>query len=340
MKKLRIAQIGIGHNHGAAKMLACRKFPEIYDVVGFAESDEAWVKRRGNDDAYKGLIRYSEQEILSMSDLDAILVETDVWNLDKTAKKCLERGFHVHMDKPAGEDLGEYANILSVAKEKGLVVQLGYMYRQNPAVKKALEIINNGALGDIISIDAVMNTDHPAEYRKWLENFKGGTMYIFGCHLIDVIFSVMGKPKKVTPYLKKTGFDGNSSFDNDLAVLEYPFGFSTVKTSSVEVNGYGRRQIVINGTKGTIEIKPIERPTRMYLSLREKCQSAYLDCREEIIVRDLCGEERYDEMMFDFAAFVRGEKENPYTYEYELELQKLILSACNITYDPNEEIKI
>ena len=32
--------------------------------------------------------------------------------------------------------------------------------------------------------------------------------------------------------------------------------------------------------------------------------------------------------------------ENPYTYEYELELQKLILSACNITYDPNEEIKI
>ena len=89
MKKLRIAQIGIGHNHGAAKMLACRKFPEIYDVVGFAESDEAWVKRRGNDDAYKGLIRYSEQEILSMSDLDAILVETDVWNLENWTTKII-----------------------------------------------------------------------------------------------------------------------------------------------------------------------------------------------------------------------------------------------------------
>ncbi len=338
MKKLRIAQIGIGHNHGAAKMLACRKFPDLYDVVGYAESDEEWVKKRGNDGAYQGLTRYTEQEILAMDDLDAILVETDVWNLDKTAKKWLERGFHIHMDKPAGEDLHEYAELLSVAKEKNLVIQLGYMYRQNPAVKKSIDIINSGVLGEVVSIDTMMSTDHDEAYRKWLEHFKGGTMYIFGCHLIDIIYSIMGRPEKITPFLKKTGFAGNDSFDNDFAVFEYPHGFSTVKTSSVEVNGFGRRQIVINGTKGTIEIKPIERPTKMYLSLREKCENIYSDTREEIEVAIVEGHERYDEMMLDFAAFIRGEKENPYTYEYELELHKLILAASGVSFDPKEEI--
>ncbi len=339
MKKIKVAQIGIGHNHGAAKMLACRKLPDIYDVVGYAENDAEWVKKRGNEAAYQGITRYTEQEILAMDDLDAILVETDVWKLDMTAKKCLERGFHIHMDKPAGEDLHEYAELLSIAKEKSLVVQLGYMYRQNPAVKKSIEIINSGALGDVVSIDTMMSTDHDEAYRKWLEHFKGGTMYIFGCHLIDIIYSIMGKPEKITPFLKKTGFGGNASFDNDLAVLEYPCGLSTVKTSSVEVNGFGRRQIVINGTKGTIEIKPIERPTKMYLSLREMCKNIYSDTREEIEVPCVGDHERYDEMMLDFAAFIRGEKENPYTYEYELELQKLILSACSIPYDANEEVK-
>ena len=33
-------------------------------------------------------------------------------------------------------------------------------------------------------------------------------------------------------------------------------------------------------------------------------------------------------MMAGFASYVRGEKENPYTLDYELELYKLVLRAC------------
>ena len=39
MKKIKIGQIGIGHNHGEAKMLAVRKFPELFEVIGYAEDD-------------------------------------------------------------------------------------------------------------------------------------------------------------------------------------------------------------------------------------------------------------------------------------------------------------
>ena len=294
MRKIRIAQIGIGHNHASAKMAACRKFPDVFDVVGFAESDEEWIKKRGADSAYKGLKRYSEAEILSMTDLDAVLVETDVWNLDDTAIKCLERGFHIHMDKPAGEDIEKYARLLYIAREKDLVVQLGYMYRNNPAYKKAVELINEGALGEIVSIDAMMSTDHSAEYRKWLEHFKGGSMYIFGCHLIDLIYGIMGKPQEIIPYLEKSSFDCAKSFDSCFAVMKYPKAVSTIRTSSVEVNGYGRRQLVICGREGTIEIKPIERHTVMYLSLKKDISNVYSDSRQRIDVTDLSGGERYD----------------------------------------------
>lgn len=45
-------------------------------------------------------------------------------------------------------------------------------------------------------------------------------------------------------------------------------------------------------------------------------------------------------MMLDFAAYVRGEKTNPYTYEYEYQLQKMILAACgqDIDYKMEEVI--
>ncbi|MBQ2750018.1 MAG: Gfo/Idh/MocA family oxidoreductase, partial [Clostridia bacterium] len=127
MKKIKIGQIGIGHNHGEAKMLAVRKFPELFEVVGYAEENEEWIKDRGNMAGYRDLPRLSVEEVIEQS--DAVLIETDVWNLTETAMRCIRAGKHIHMDKPASGTLAEYKALLDLAKEKGLVVQLGYMYR-------------------------------------------------------------------------------------------------------------------------------------------------------------------------------------------------------------------
>ena len=45
MKKIKIGQIGIGHNHGGAKMATVRNFPELFEVVGYAEENEEWIKK-------------------------------------------------------------------------------------------------------------------------------------------------------------------------------------------------------------------------------------------------------------------------------------------------------
>lgn len=43
-------------------------------------------------------------------------------------------------------------------------------------------------------------------------------------------------------------------------------------------------------------------------------------------------------MMEDFAKYIRGEKENPYTLEYEARLHRILLAACGYEIDYKKEI--
>lgn len=319
---IKIGQIGIGHNHGEAKMLAVRKFPELFEVVGFAEENERWIENRGDLEGYKGLKRYSVDELIEKC--DALLIETDVWNLTETAQKCIDAGKHIHMDKPGSGTLEVYKHLLDTAKAKNLVVQLAYMYRYNPAVQKCFELIKDGKLGEIYSINAEMSTYHPKDYKKWLTNFGGGIMYILGCHLIDLIVYIMGKPDKITTFLKHTNLDGIDFADNNLAVFEYEKALARVFVSSVELNGFGRRQFMVSGSKGTVNIYPIEKPITMTYSDTEIADATYDDRKIFIPFEDNTANGRYDEMLKDFYAYIMGEKENPFTFEHEYAVQEVL----------------
>lgn len=330
MKKIRIGQIGIGHNHGASKMETARKFPDVFEVVGVAEPDPSWIEKRGDLPAYAGLPFLSVEELLSVPGLDALMIETDVKDLMKYARLAVDRGFHIHLDKPGGEDYAEFKDLIETARKKDLAVQVAYMYRYNPAVQFIREKQRSGELGEILHIDAQMSTEHGDEYRGWLRQFKGGTMYIFGCHLIDLVVLLQGEPEKITPFLHRSEKNGVSCLDNDAVVLEYPHGPSIVRVSSTEVNGYGRRQLVVCGTKMTVEIKPLENPTVMTVSTNAEPDKVYSDSGKRVEVKQVTGGQRYDEQMLDFARFVRGEKENPFPYDHELQIHRATLRACGI----------
>ena len=322
MKKIKIGQIGIGHNHAEAKMQAVRKFPELFEIVGYAEENERWIEKRGALAAYEGVPRMSVEEVIAKS--DAVLIESDVWDLTKYAQMCLDAGKHIHMDKPASGTLREFQHVLDTAKEKGLVVQMGYMYRYNPAVLRCLEHIRNGDLGEIYAINAEMSTFHSPEYRTWLKNFGGGIMYILGSHLVDLIVYVMGEPKRITGYLKHSGRDGVDVEDNNLAVLEYDKALVRIFVSSVEVNGFGRRQFVVSGSRGTVNICPLESPIKMTYSDVDIAGKPWenICVAEPIKTVDLSC--RYDDMVQDFYAYVMGTKQNPFTYEHDYLVQKVL----------------
>jgi len=322
-RKIKIGQIGIGHNHGDGKMDAFRKFPERFEVVGFSEDNPAWLERRGNLPCYSGLQRMPVEKLLD--ECEAIIVETEVPNLTKTAAMCVERGKHIHMDKPASGTLEEFKHVLDTAKAKNLVVQMGYMYRYNPAVLKTIELIREGKLGEIYSINAEMSTFHTVDYKKWLTTFEGGIQYILGSHFVDLIVYLLGEPQRIVSFLKHTKLDGVDFPDNNLAVLEYDKALARIFVSSVEVNGWGRRQFVVTGSKGSVSILPMERRTHMTYSDTQITNQPYEDVKIDIPVDDFSKDGRYDTMALDFYDYITGAKTNPFTYDHDYLVQKVLL---------------
>lgn len=341
---IKVGQIGMGHDHAEATMLCLRKYPELFDVVGIAEENPEIQSRYGKMKGYEGLRVMSVDELIDYPELDAVIIETEELKLVETARRCADKGLHVHMDKPAGIDCDEFEEMLRTLKSKKLVFQTGYMYRYNPAVLYALNAVKSGALGEVFRVDAIMNTNLASSKREWLKQFPGGNMFYLGCHMVDFVLMFLGIPDKIVPFNKCSGFDGVSALDNSFAILEYKNGVSTVQAIAKEVSGYGRRQLIVSGKNGTVMINPLEQsgwfpqPT-LYLSQSENINiSEYNDLKHEIPLADVAG--RYDAMLIDFAAMVEGKKENPFTYEYEARLQRMVLAACGEKIDYKAEIKL
>ncbi|MBR4863240.1 MAG: Gfo/Idh/MocA family oxidoreductase [Oscillospiraceae bacterium] len=328
---IKIGQIGIGHNHGAAKMQTLRKFPELFEIVGIAPENDAWLQKRGGLTAYRGLPVLTEDALLAQC--DAVLVETEIGRLTETAQKCVDAGKHILMDKPANGTLEQFRKLLDTAKEKQLVVQIGYMYRYNPAVLQLLDWIKDGKLGEIYSIHAEMSACDPDSYRNWLSQFPGAGMFIFGSHLLDLVVRILGKPQNAQSFYTKTDKNGLSMQDQGLAVLTYPKAMARIFSSCVEVNGYGRRQLVVCGSKGTVSILPMERPTLMTYSDLDIATHHHLDHKIEIPVESLSAECRYDLEVQSFYDYVTGKTKNPWTYEHDYAVQETLIQLVGGTYE-------
>ena len=331
--KIKIGQIGIGHNHGSEKMNTLRRLSDLFEVVGVVEENPEWRRKRGDWSAYRDLPWMTEEELFRVPGLQAVAVETDGFDLVPTARRCAEHNLHIHMDKPGGETLAPFRNLLDEYKKRDLCIQLGYMYRNNPAICFCRDAIRKGWLGNIFEIHAVMSRydGNNGEYRQWLSQFKGGAMYIFGGHLIDIVISILGRPDRVTPFQRKTCDD--VLYDNGLAVMEYSRCTATVRVSVAEVDGMKHRRLIVCGTKGTVEVCPLEQPADRYehdplhvrMTLLEPCG----DCpagTHLIDVGTLPG--RYTAQLTEFARIVRGEIPNPYPVEHEFLVQEALLAAA------------
>ncbi|EIP97846.1 putative dehydrogenase [Opitutaceae bacterium TAV1] len=330
-KPIRIGQIGIGHNHASEKMRTLRNLPHLFEVVGVVEDDPVWRERRGNMEVYQGLPWMTEEELFDVPGLEAVAVETDGFELVPTAARCAARGLHMHLDKPGGESLSAFKKLLDECERQNLCIQLGYMYRNNPAINFCKHAVRAGWLGDIFEVHAVMSRLDGDDYRKWVANFKGGAMYIFGGYLIDIVVTLLGRPQNVTAFQRPTRDDGVN--DNGFAVLEYPRATASIRTSIVEVEGFKRRQLVVCGTRGTVEIQPLEHhssryaidPLHVRLTLAQPC-GEFAAGTHVVDVGVING--RYTEQLTEFARIVRGEMKNPYPPRHEFLVHETLLAAA------------
>jgi len=141
------------------------------------------------------------------------------------------------------------------------------------------------------------------------------------------VLQLQGEPDEVLPLNCSSGLDGVTAQDFGMAVLKYPRGWSFVKTTAVELGGFMRRQLVVVGTKGTVELKPLEEGTEGVLTTDEVCYTSedwHLSGKQA----KYGPFDRYDTMMAAFAGMVLDGTENPYTPDYEWDLYRTVLRCC------------
>ena len=351
MKKIRIAQIGIEHDHASCILKTLRSLPDIFEVVAYADPEKEIVYEpftgkntvggyeydggfMGRDpQVYDDLPEMTVEELLEIPGLEAVAIETSETNLFKYARMAAEKGLHVHMDKPGGTEYRDFAELVDIFKRTGKTLHLGYMYRYNPEVQRTLREIGEGKYGEIYSVECQMSTRHPDEKRAWMGRYPGGMMFFLGCHLIDLIYRIQGEPEEVIPMNTVTGINGlETGEDFGFAILRYKNGVSFAKTCAAEPGGFLRRQFVVCGSKGTVEFKPFEAYSNVVGS--SELLTKVRDVEGDILnwgndgTRRESSFDRYIPMMTAFAGILRGERENPYSMDYELAMYKVLMRAC------------
>ena len=325
-EKIRIGQIGTGHAHASGKMEAARA-SEDFEVVGVVEPDPQRRATAEKSRPYAGVPWMTEEQLLHVPGLQAVAVETEVKDLLATAARCIAAGQHIHLDKPAGQSLPDFRRLLDESARRKLTVQMGYMFRYNAAFQLCFQMLRDGWLGDVFSIDTVMSKALGASERKGLLPYRGGSMFELGCHVIDAAIHIMGRPVKVTAHNRSSSSLGDGLADNQLAVLEYPKATVTVRSALVEIDGGARRQFVVCGTRGTFDIRPLEPPqARLALdAARGEYKKGYQD------VSFPKGGGRYDAGFTDLAKVIRGEKEHGFPPEHDLAVQETVLLASGMS---------
>jgi predicted dehydrogenase len=321
--RIKLGQIGVGHAH-ASKLTVYRNSPD-YDVVGIVEPDDSLRKKAEATPAFRGLNWLTRDQLLRTPGLQAVLVETRVRDLLDNAEACVTAGMHVHIDKPAGESLSQLRRIFDIAAKKRLLVQMGYMYRYSPAVVLLREFLKKGWLGDVFEVHAVMSKVVDPAARKQLAVYRGGIMFELGCHILDLVIAILGKPAEVTPFHRRSTASSDTLLDNMLAVLSFPRAIATVKSSAIEVEGGDRRHLVVCGTEGTFHIQPLDNPAaRVALT---KPRDGYTKGTQDLKFPKYT---RYVDDAVDMARIIRGEKPTDFSPEHDLAVQETLLKACGI----------
>ncbi|HEY7315754.1 MAG TPA: Gfo/Idh/MocA family oxidoreductase [Gemmataceae bacterium] len=325
-KRIKIGQIGVGHAH-ASKIAVYRASPD-YEVVGIVEPDAELRKQAANALPYRGLKWLTAEQLLETPGLQAVLVETRVRDLLDNAEACVSAGMHVHIDKPAGESLPQFQRILDRAAKKKLLVQMGYMYRYNPAVVLLRDFLKKGWLGEVFEVHAVMSKVVDAADRKRLAEYRGGILFELGCHILDLVLGVLGKPKEVSAFNRHSSSRDDKLLDNMLAVLSYPRATACVKSSALEVEGFDRRHLVVCGTEGTFHIQPLDNPAAR-VSLSE-ARGEYKKGTQDVRFPKYT---RYVADAADMARVIRGEKAADFSSAHDLTVQETLLKACGLRRD-------
>ncbi|MFZ9933206.1 MAG: Gfo/Idh/MocA family protein [Chthoniobacterales bacterium] len=162
--RVRMALIGCG-GYMQTHLGWARSHPGI-ELVALCDVKKDKLEeaaRKVQSGANKPMTTADYGDIVAREDIDAVFVATpDHWHA-AIAIAAMRSGKDVYVEKPMALTLGEGKAMVEAEQRYGRILQVGSMQRSDPAMRRAVEIVRNGLIGEVREVEVNFLGDFPPE---------------------------------------------------------------------------------------------------------------------------------------------------------------------------------
>lgn len=226
MTPLRIGILGAG---GAARGIHLPGFQLIPGVEVQAICDPNLDAARATGIAD---ITFSAGELLSRSDIDAVVIATPNDLHRDLLLRSVAAGKHVLCEKPLALNFGDAHDMLIAASKAGVVHMTAFTYRYTPALQYMKQLVDTGALGKIRTVRSaylMALSGHLLGWRSTKSRAGSGVLADIGSHLIHMTELVAGEIASLCAMQRKFRDDPSSDVEDWFSFL------AEMKTGAVAV---------------------------------------------------------------------------------------------------------
>lgn len=194
----------------------------------------------------------SFDELLADTDLDLISICTPNFTHFEYAKKVLEAGKHVLVEKPMTATYEEAQILIDLAKSKNKVLTVYQNRRFDSDFMTLQQVIKSGMLGEVHTYEARYDRYKPDLHTKqWKEETKPGSgiLYDLGAHIIDQAIYLFGTPDEIEGdvFTQREGSKIDDAFD-----IRLVFGKTRVTLKSSLLMKEPAPRYSVHGLAGSI----------------------------------------------------------------------------------------
>ena len=146
---VRLGQIGVG-NWGKNLLRNFANLPDA-ELVAVSDISEEVLQKVGRQ--YPGVQLFSRaEELIDSPEVEAVVIATEPVTHFPLAKRALEQGKHVFVEKPMTLRPEESEELVALSDKAGKILMVGHLLEYHPAYLKVKEAVESGELGEVYYI--------------------------------------------------------------------------------------------------------------------------------------------------------------------------------------------
>lgn len=254
-----------------------------------------------------------EQELLAQ-DIDAVYIASPQNDHCRQVIMTAQAGKHILCEKPMAVSLAEVDRMEAACRKANVKFMLGFCMRNNIYNKKARELVQSGALGQMVMGRAQLTCWYPPIENAWRQDIaisRGGALIDMGTHCLDILEWIMG-----TTIIEVTGFQDllTHSYrtkieDTSTIVVRFANGAHGIIDNYFNLpDAAAQNSLELHGTKGSIIGRGTigQDPTGHMFSIIQPQETGYNASQNRTIEAkrqeyDLKGKSLYGQMMEIFS---------------------------------------